>query len=93
MKFNEYQERQGNVFSMKSYIGWQKRVITHSFVVIFHGNKKKEKTMTFDTEFTQFNLAMELLIEYGFEGIADAVGRSERSTKEVDLKEISEFVR
>lgn len=30
--------------------------------------------MTCDTECTQFNLAMELLIEHGFDGIADAVG-------------------
>lgn len=36
---------------------------------------------------------MELQIEYGFEDIADAVGRSERSTNKVDLKEISEFLR
>lgn len=30
--------------------------------------------MTCDTDFNQFDLAMELLIEHGFEGIADAVG-------------------
>ncbi len=29
--------------------------------------------MTYSKECTQFNLAMELLIEHGFEGIADCV--------------------
>jgi len=40
----------------------------------FAETERKEKTMTCISECTQFDLAMELLIENGFEGIAEAVG-------------------
>jgi hypothetical protein len=42
-----------------------------SFRFHFGEIKRKEETMTCKIECTQFELAMELLIENGFDGIAD----------------------
>ncbi len=40
--------------------------------------------MTYSTECTQFDLAMELLIEHGFEGIADCVAILINSTMQLE---------
>lgn len=54
--------------------GLGKGGIVGPLAFVFCGNTKKEKTMACSIECTQFDVAMELLIENGFDGIAEAVG-------------------